>query len=447
MIYPEELQHLVGGPNGQLGIRNPLPGWLAAAWADFDTTTMVGVNPIWNDRNGTAARDLDVQVGTATNLTILPSGVALLTGTAGDKITAPDRAAYRSTGDNSLIFRLAANDFTPSADQIIIVCGDISTTATTNWAVTLDTTGAIIYSRPTGATARDFTSSAAPTVSNNQFIYIKINFDVDDGGGNSESSFSTSTDGISFTPLGVAQQIANTGAGNSDTAGLTIGSGNDDTLPFAGKISDLTVFSDVAATTQVADFDPSQAQVNVSTFSSGGDTYTLAGDAFVNATKFQGIYSSGGAGLETTAGQLVNSPLVIFDVFKPTLSAPAGNQFIYDARSDANARMVVFSDNSISDRYRVFQGGSAIDLGQPYDNNLRVFTGEFNGGATTKLTVSDVGSVTGDAGPDNYDHGSVFTSTSGADSMQGLYLERAIFELPLPAPAATIAAALQAKYS
>lgn len=406
-----------------------------AAIARFDHTSIVGSNPVsaWNNLGtGGSGFNLDTVAGTAANLTQLDSGVALLTGTAGDKFTAPDRAGQRGTGDMSLIYRLRATDYTPGADDLLIISGDVATTATTNYSLTIDTTGVLIFSRPTGATARLFTSSAAPTISNGEEIFLQINFDQNNGAAQSQVNFSTSTDGVDFSALGSAQTNANTGAGNSDVTGLTIGSGNDDSLPFDGKITNIKIYSDVVSSSLAAEFDPSQASVNTSTFASGGDTYTLVGDAFLNTTSFPGLYSAGSAGLETAVGQLLTSPVTVFAVFKPTLAAPSNNQVIYDSRASASDRMFLKTRETLSDRYHIFQGGSEIGIAEAYDTDLVVITVQFNGDATTTVTVSGKGTKTGNTGSNDWDALSIMMANSGGTTAIGLLLELDIFDLELP---------------
>lgn len=397
-------------------------------WLVFmDEDSILGENPVraWLNILGDGGLDysLDVSAGTEENLITLESGVALLTGTAGDKLTVPDRAGYRSTGDLSWILELSAFDWTPGAVAIIAMSGNTASVATTNWRIIITTDGALQLRRPSGATDRLFTSSANISTSDGDKLFIKIQFDQNNGSAQSQADFSTSTDGVSFSALGAAQTNANTGAGNSDVLGMTIGSGPANSAPFAGKINRIQGYNDKDTTTEVFDCDPREAAVNASTFTSGGDTYTLAGDAFVNATQHTGIYSRGGVGLETTIGQLIESPATVFAVFKPTLAAPTDNPRVFDARSEVGTRFVLNNKEVSSDKYNVFQGAADLTLAEAYDTNLRVITVQFLGTASTKLTISDVGSVTGDAGSGNWDFGAFFMDHANAKTMQGLFLK------------------------
>ncbi|HEB27565.1 MAG TPA: hypothetical protein ENI05_07285 [Porticoccus sp.] len=399
------------------------------AIARFDDTTIVGTNPVteWQNRaHGGSIFDLDTVVGTAVNLSTLDSGVALLPGVSGDKLTVPDSADHRGTGDMSLVLEIAAFDWTSGSSDIWIMSGDNAAVATTNWRVVINGTGGLILRRPSGATDRAFTASANIGVVDGTKLFIKIQFDQNNGSAQSQTDFSTSTDGITYTPLGAAQTNANVGAGNSDTTGLTVGSGNNDSNPTEAKIFRMQGYSDKDTTTEVFDCDSREASVNTATFASGGDTYTIAGDAFVNATQHTGIYSRGSVGLETTAGQLLTDPITVYAAFKPTLAAPGANQTIYASRSDGAARHSMFSRETNSDKFDMF-AGSTLSMTPAYDNNLRIFTNQWLGTASSKQTISDVGSVTGDAGSEDFDFGSIFMNHTGTNQSQGLFLELLVF--------------------
>jgi len=140
-----------------------------------------------------------------------------------------------------------------------------------------------------------------------------------------------------------------------------------------------------------------------------------------------GIKHVGNAGLETTAGQTINFPSTIFAVFKPSDASPSLTQRIFDARSNANARVLLFTNGSGTNEFSFYQG-SSIFLSEAYDINLRVITVQANGDSTSKLTVSDVGSVTGDAGSDNWDFGTIFTGFDELLNAPGLFMFFAVFD-------------------
>jgi hypothetical protein len=127
------------------------------------------------------------------------------------------------------------------------------------------------------------------------------------------------------------------------------------------------------------------------------------------------------------------------------LSAPAQDELLFDARSAA--RQLLHTDESGSDRWVLGQD-TGILLTGAYDTNLALFTCQFNGDATTKLTVSDVGSVTGNAGTDDWDFGSLFMAPGGTNTIKGMVLELVVFDSALSAGQITeMQNFLAAKYS
>ena len=70
-------------------------------------------------------------------------------------------------------------------------------------------------------------------------------------------------------------------------------------------------------------------------------------------------------------------------------------------------------------------------LSEAFDNDPHVFTGQFNGDSTTKRTVSGVGSVTADSGPDNFDFGTIFSDRDGASTVQGSISQLLVFDSAL----------------
>lgn len=134
-----------------------------------------------------------------------------------------------------------------------------------------------------------------------------------------------------------------------------------------------------------------------------------------------GILNAGSVGLETTAGILISSPATIFAVFKPTIATPLANQFLFSARSNVAASMQVLTSNSNADKYRMNQG-MPINITQAFDTDLRVITAQFRGDTSSKLTISDLGSITGNAGSEDLDFGSIFMEPGGGNVFAGLFL-------------------------
>ena len=63
---------------------------------------------------------LDVVGGPGANLSILESGVVLLTGVSGDNFSTPDTPGNSITGDIDIRVKVALSDWTPTTDNTLI---------------------------------------------------------------------------------------------------------------------------------------------------------------------------------------------------------------------------------------------------------------------------------------------------------------------------------------
>ncbi|KKN66548.1 hypothetical protein LCGC14_0470820, partial [marine sediment metagenome] len=418
---------------------------LNSALAGFDPDSISGTNPVtgWlNRKYGGPAYDLDTVVGTDANLSTLDSGVALLPGAAGDNLSTPSAPANRITGDIDIRTLVALFDYTPAANNTLIAKAQ-DTNNRSYWLEVGNTAALKLVHSPDGTSGNQIVTSStiATGIAAGTVIWFRATMDVDDGAGNHVVIFYTSTDDVAdsadvttWTQLGATVTIVGTtsiydSASPVEIGGLFLGS----IQVSAGKVYRAQIFNGIDGTL-VVDFNPSDADAGVAidtdtwTSSTTGEVWTVNGDAFVNNTGHTGIYSRGSVGLETTSGQLINSPVTVYAVFKPTLAAPGANQVLFDARLNAGNRIVVRTNDANSDKYSIFQGGTTLEMSPAYDNELRVITSQFNGDATTKLTVSDVGSVTGDAGSGNWDFGSVLIKLDGTLTFPGLFLELLVFD-------------------
>ena len=207
----------------------------------------------------------------------------------------------------------------------------------------------------------------------------------------------------------------------------SIASGNIIAPLVAGSLAHFDETSIVGAT-------PVTAWNNIGTGGSAFDLDVVVGTGANLTTSVlnghTGILSTGSAGLETTAGQTINGPATVFMVFKPTPASPPVQMNFMDARSTTAARWVIFTNNTAADKFAMFQG-TILTLSEAYDNNLHVFTAQFNNDSSSKLTVSNVGSVTGDAGSAAWDFASIFISELEVTSAQGLFLEFVVYDRAL----------------
>ena len=133
------------------------------------------------------------------------------------------------------------------------------------------------------------------------------------------------------------------------------------------------------------------------------------------------------------SGVTLVAPLTIFIVAKFTDASPAADQFLFDAHSGATKKLRLFSDFSNSNKWTLDAGGTPKALTEAYDNDAHIFTIEYNADATTKLTVSGVGNVTGDAGSNEWDYCSTFMDIDGSNTMVGWIGEILIYDSALSA--------------
>ncbi len=190
---------------------------------------------------------------------------------------------------------------------------------------------------------------------------------------------------------------------------------------------------EATGSTLVVDFDPSD-YVSGSTFTGPlGETWTLNGDVFINKTGQSVVNSAGSVGIEPAAGVTIANSFTVFMAAKFTEDTLAADQFLFDRYTSPGDRCAIFVDISSGDQFRIFQDGAGGAAISGYDTDVHIFTGEFNGDATTKLTVSDVGNITADAGADDWVYGAFFINTGEALSLVGWIGEVIVFPRALTA--------------
>ena len=181
---------------------------------------------------------------------------------------------------------------------------------------------------------------------------------------------------------------------------------------------------------KVGEFDPTRWTTGTTLDSSTGETWTLNGNAFIQNTGHDVVRSIGLAGLETTAGQTISGDVTVFLVGLSS-ETPAANSFFFDSRSLSAARMAILTEEASADAFAIFQGDTIVDIASSFDNLPHVFTGEFRGDATTTLTVSNVGSVSGNSGADNWDFGSIFIANGASAPLTGWIGQLVVFDRQL----------------
>ena len=157
--------------------------------------------------------------------------------------------------------------------------------------------------------------------------------------------------------------------------------------------------------------------------------WTLNGNTFIQNTGKDVVHTIGGVGLETTAGMTVTSPGTMAAVGR--FDGAAATMYFTDSRSSPTDRWITGVQSASPDNFGMYQGTGFIN--QPYDTDPHVHTYQFNGDATSKITVSSVGSETGDVGSSNFDFGTVFANTSGGATLKGYIGQLVVFDREMTA--------------
>tara|TARA_R110002094_G_scaffold157781_2_gene144048 strand:+ start:14751 stop:17417 length:2667 start_codon:yes stop_codon:yes gene_type:complete len=408
---------------------------------DFDPimhtngSTLYGrTGELWT-ANGNAAihgYDVNVVVGTGANLRKSISDAMLAYGANGDYASTPNSAAQTPSGDFSAIVRMAMDDWTPAGD--VVIASKFGAAGTYSYLFRNAGASGLIqfFTSNDGTALKTFNSTVAPTVSDGDALWIKAEVDVDNGASGTTVTFSTSTDGdvaidsVTWTQLGDPVIVAGVTTLFDSSESLTLMNWTSGANAIAGDLYRFALYdgSTLAVDFNAADYVNRTSDTQFPS-STTGEVWTLNGNTFIQNTGHEVVHSIGSAGLESTSGITVASPGTVFAVARFSDASPVADQNIFNGRSDVSLRWVITSFNSSSDKFSIFQGGSIQTITEAYDLDSHVFTGQFSGDATTKLTVSDRGFVIGDAGSAAFDYGTVFASHTGSNTMQG-YIGRLI---------------------
>jgi len=179
--------------------------------------------------------------------------------------------------------------------------------------------------------------------------------------------------------------------------------------------------------TSIVGSSPVTAWNNIGTGGSAFDLDVVLGTG-ANITRIQSnnldvVNSSSSAGLETTAGQTINTPMTIFMVGKAN-ALTAANQTFAAARDLATSSPKLLVN--VNDDF-VFNAGAGLVVGTVADTELHLHTVRHNGDSTTSYEVSGEGKTIGDAGAENMQFGTFFADNAGAGTINGFIAEYIIY--------------------
>ena len=217
---------------------------------------------------------------------VVASGCLDLPGASGDYAHSPDSAAVSITGDLDIRCHAALDDWTPAADSTLVAkWEDSGPNRSFLWRVKSNGTLELYVSSGTDYLVS--VSSVAVPFANGEAGHVRVTLDVDDGASQRVSTFYTSTDGISWSQLGVPDTRSGAISIVDRTSLLTIGAMQDagDESRTTGTVYSAQVYDGIEGTL-VADFDPlrdAEAGDTTVTSASTGEVWTVAGNASVAA--------------------------------------------------------------------------------------------------------------------------------------------------------------------
>lgn len=250
-----------------------------------------------------------------------------LPGVASNYVSVPDAANLDITGDIDIRLHVAADDWTPGADQCLLAKWD---TAGGNRSFTvelLDTGNIRLRWSVDGTASTTEDSSVAPTLTDGDDLHIRITLDADNGSGGADTTFYTSTDGSTWTQLGDVGSKGATTSINSGTAIVEVGTRDQSGIPFAGKVHRAQIYSGIDGT-KVLDINPS---VDIDT-SSDAD----AGQASFTASTGQTVTVNRSGLLPTT---VVTRPVLLLDGGDDLVGLPAA---LATAATEASGKLTAW---------------------------------------------------------------------------------------------------------
>jgi hypothetical protein len=185
------------------------------------------------------------------------SNYLYLPGVTGNVATAPDSAALDITGDIDLRVKVALDDWTPAATNVVLSKRGTGLD-NISYGMQIDTNGRITFFGSN--TGTDFgvlaSSTVSPTVADGATKWVRVTLDVDNGAGGKDFTFFTSDDGSIWTQLGTTVTQAGTTSLFSGNAVLSIGGTSTISSGIArGKFFRAMIYSDLTETTLAFDAD------------------------------------------------------------------------------------------------------------------------------------------------------------------------------------------------
>jgi len=247
-----------------------------------------------------------------------------------------------------------------------------------------------------GSSGKNALSTVATGVTDGDTIWLRVTLDVDDGGGNRVSTFYTSTDGTTWTPLGDPVTVAATTSIHAGTAILAVGALSSGSGLLTGDVYRAQIYDGIDGTL-VFDFDPSKSftvdqansavitinrtasaaksvEVTEPVFSPHTDDYFITSASPISAYPF------------TLAAKVRGYPTAAADALLALVDASADN-VQYGILTDASGNFGVRARNTTAD--------DAHESGTQYDDgSLHVVAAVFRSATDREVFVDGVSVAT-----------------------------------------------------
>ncbi len=377
--------------------------WYSLAGSASDSTYILNSSALklWADRSGNSA----------------VNGL-VMNGVNGNYGSSPDSAALSITGDIDLRVFCQFISWTPASESALISKW-LDAGLNNDYLLTLQSDGKLhLYVTQDGTTQISFISSVAVGFSEGSSNWIRAALDVDNGAAGKTTTFYTSSDGSTWTPLGTARTIAGTMTIHDGTGALNVGTYNNGTgFKSTGMFYRAQIYNGIAGTLAfdanfttvaklAASFTESSANAATVTINTSGDfgaRISGARDLVQLTASHQPAFStSAGYNQLTTDGTndvMRSAPFAeaqpITDYTVASMVTWTSGAYLWDGASGANTAAAIMTTGT--PQVNISAGSSVAANTNAVVGTLAVFT-EFLSGASSSLQVNATTATTGNAG-------------------------------------------------
>lgn len=406
-------------------------GLISEALVNIDFDNAIGsptITSLPNSGVGGSSYDLTVRNGTTANLRKHLSGGAIFYGDSGSRITTPDSEAISITGSIDLRCRVSLTDFSRGNSQGV---GTKWQSGNRSFFLGFNSLGLLNFRlTATGSNPVSVVSTITPNFENGSLHWIRATWDSV----TKEVILYTSETATNDPKKPKWVQLGNSLTINLpriyDSSGpLEIGaSNNGNSTIIGGHVFRFAIYDGIDGTL-AADFNPADAgNTGATKFTSAetGEEWTLNNNTYIQNTGHNVGHTIGGTSIRPASPITINDPGTVFLVSRIS-GAPGTTYYSFDSRSSSAARWVIYNSGSESN-FTLYQGSASVIFPDSFDNNPNILVAQFNGNATSTLIKSGSGAVQGNAGPDNWQYGTLFGRFNSSSYYVGYVRQIIVFE-------------------